>query len=65
MHSLKYIVATVVAVAVAFVAVATMRITTTPCEFEDSTNCHWIASDHGNGMGESFIDIMGMTIYLP
>lgn len=27
----------------------------TPCEYEDSTNCHWDASRRGNGLGYSFV----------
>ena len=35
-----------------------------PCQFEDSTNCVWIAPDSGNGIGSSFIDIEGTAYYL-
>lgn len=34
-----------------------------PCQFEDSTNCVWIASDSGNAIGSSFIDIDGTVYY--
>ena len=33
-----------------------------PCQFEDSTNCVWIAPDSGNGIGSSFVD--GTAYYL-
>ena len=36
----------------------------TPCEFEDSTNCYWNATTQGNGLGNSFIDVMGTPLYL-
>ena len=29
------------------------------CATEDSTNCFWHASEHGNGQGTSFVDING------
>lgn len=35
-----------------------------PCESEDSSNCYWAANVQGNGSGESFIDIMGTSLYL-
>ena len=51
--------------------VATMDIITAlflailgPCQFEDSTNCVWIASDSGNDIGTSFIDIEGTAYYI-
>ena len=34
------------------------------CEFEDSQNCFWDAQLQGNGIGESFIDIEGETLYI-
>lgn len=34
------------------------------CEFEDSQNCFWDAELQGNGIGESFIDIEGETLYI-
>lgn len=34
------------------------------CPTEDSTNCGWNASTHGNGTGSSFITIGTATIYL-
>lgn len=34
------------------------------CATEDSTNCGWDASLHGNGTGSSFITIGTTTIYL-
>ena len=33
------------------------------CEFEDSQNCIWLANTAGNGQGDSFIDILGATLY--
>lgn len=65
MTTFKYITATTVAIILAFVTVATMRVIDTPCQFEDSTNCIWIAPDSGNGIGQSFVDIFGVTLYLP
>lgn len=35
----------------------------TPCEFEDSTNCYWNAQEQGNGQGNSFVDIQGEAYY--
>lgn len=34
-----------------------------PCEYEDSTNCHWNASTRGNGIGQSFIAIGPIIIH--
>lgn len=34
-----------------------------PCHSEDSTNCVWIASESGNDIGTSFIDIDGTVYY--
>ena len=34
------------------------------CEFEDSQNYFWDAQLQGNGIGESFIDIEGETLYI-
>jgi hypothetical protein len=34
-----------------------------PCPTEDSDNCIWLASEHGNGEGHSFYTIMGETTY--
>ena len=34
-----------------------------PCPTEDSTNCYWDASTHGNGQGISFIDLKGDLYY--
>lgn len=34
-----------------------------PCATEDSTDCYWDASQHGNGQGESFIDVDGTAYY--
>lgn len=36
----------------------------TPCEFEDSSNCVWNASQVSNHAGNSFIDIQGVAYYL-
>lgn len=33
------------------------------CATEDSTNCFWDATQHGNKQGRSFIDLFGYTIY--
>jgi len=29
----------------------------TPCEYEDSTNCLWNADLRGNGVGNSFVTL--------
>jgi hypothetical protein len=34
-----------------------------PCPTEDSDNCVWLASEQGNGQGQSFYTIMGDTTY--
>lgn len=34
-----------------------------PCEFEDSQNCYWDASERGNGVGNDFIDVDGVVTY--
>lgn len=34
------------------------------CPTEDSTNCYWDATQHGNGYGNSFVDIDGTAYYL-
>lgn len=34
------------------------------CEYEDSRNCAWDASERGNGLGRSFVDINGTPYYL-
>lgn len=33
------------------------------CATEDSTNCYWDATTHGNGLGQSFLDIDGTAYY--
>ena len=33
----------------------------TPCQYEDSTTCYWDAQRMGNGTGQSFIDVDGIT----
>lgn len=33
------------------------------CEYEDQSNCHWDASTNGNGTGQSFVQMMDVTIY--
>lgn len=33
------------------------------CPTEDSDNCHWNASTHGNGVGHSFTVINGEVHY--
>ncbi|USH44460.1 membrane protein [Microbacterium phage Cassita] len=33
------------------------------CSTEDSTNCYWDATTHGNGLGQSFLDINGTAYY--
>ena len=35
-----------------------------PCPTEDSDNCIWDATTHGNGQGRSFISLDGTTYYL-
>lgn len=34
------------------------------CPTEDGTNCIWDATEQGNGIGRSFVDIDGATYYL-
>lgn len=34
------------------------------CVTEDSRDCYWLATEFGNSVGRSFIDIGGETIYL-
>jgi hypothetical protein len=34
------------------------------CEEEDSRNCYWNAATMGNGMGRSFVDVNGVTIFV-
>lgn len=34
------------------------------CEFEDSTFCTWSASEQGNGIGASYVDIAGTAYYI-
>ena len=29
------------------------------CATEDSANCYWDASTQGNGLGTSFVDVLG------
>lgn len=35
----------------------------TPCEYEDSTDCIWLAADRGNSFGSSFVDVNGTAFY--
>lgn len=35
------------------------------CQTEDARACTWHAEVQGNGVGTSFVDYYGMTIYLP
>lgn len=35
----------------------------TPCATEDASNCYWFASEQGNGIGVSFLDIQGTAYY--
>jgi len=35
-----------------------------PCEYEDSPNCAWDASESGNGVGHSFVNVDGQVFYL-
>ena len=35
-----------------------------PCPTEDSINCIWDATTHGDTGGSSFIDLDGQTFYL-
>lgn len=47
----------------AFVAgVGVASIALTPCEFEDSRNCYWNASERGNGQGSSFVNVAGFVV---
>lgn len=48
---MSYLIATLIALALGF----------QPCATEDSANCTWDATTHGNGQGTSFIDIAGVT----
>lgn len=34
------------------------------CEYEDSRDCAWDASERGNGRGHSFVDIGGRVFYV-
>lgn len=34
------------------------------CEYEDSRNCHWDASQYGNHTGRSFYDLNGEVHYV-
>lgn len=34
-----------------------------PCPTEDSDNCYWNAATMGNGQGQSFVNIDGVTTY--
>lgn len=34
------------------------------CEFEDSSNCVWNADQRGNGLGQSFMDILGVVFVI-
>lgn len=36
-----------------------------PCPTEDSNNCYWDATAHGNGQGRSFYTINDQTVLLP
>ena len=31
-----------------------------PCEYEDSSDCYWLATERGNRKGNSFVDIDGL-----
>lgn len=35
-----------------------------PCQYEDSANCAWDASEAGNGVGSSFVDLGGRVFYV-
>lgn len=37
----------------------------TPCAVEDDQNCYWIASEAGNGIGSSFVNVRGALYPLP
>ena len=45
--------------------IALLALAVPNCQFEDSTNCVYIAADHGNGVGRDFLDIDGTAYYLP
>lgn len=34
-----------------------------PCAQEDSENCYWDAATRGNGVGDSFVNLAGVTYY--
>lgn len=36
-----------------------------PCQYEDDPVCTWDAVNHGNGLGHSFTNFYGITIYHP
>lgn len=41
-----------------------LNITGTPCPTEDSTNCVWLATRQGNGLGRSFIAVFNSVFYI-
>lgn len=45
-----------------FWAVTLAIISITPCQVEDSVNCHWNAKERGNGQGTSFLNVLGYVI---
>lgn len=63
-------VALIVAVVIgAFIGTAMVDTSPNPpalpaCETEDSDNCWWDATEHGNGAGLSFVVIEGEVTYL-
>lgn len=35
-----------------------------PCATEDAANCAWNATEQGNGVGRSFVDLGGNAYYV-
>lgn len=35
-----------------------------PCRYEDSNNCYWDATRRGNGIGRSYIQLRGKTLFI-
>lgn len=48
-----------------FIVLAILTAVLPACESETSTNCYWDASEHGNGLGSSFIDVGGKVYDVP
>lgn len=54
--------ATLVATVIVAVGLSVGLSAHTPCEHEDSSDCHWSAQVRGNGVGDSFLDMGGIRI---